>query len=43
MTAESGMELPVHNQADTCMPDLLICRKEHADVVFSLVRELATP
>lgn len=31
----------VYNQADTYMPDLLICRKEHADRVFALVAELA--
>jgi len=30
----------VYNQADTYMPDLLICRKEHAGQVLSLVREL---
>ena len=27
----------VYNQADTYMPDLLICRKEHADRVLALV------
>ncbi len=31
----------VYNQADTYMPDLLICRKEHADEVLRLVREVA--
>lgn len=31
----------VYNQADTYMPDLLICRKEHADRVLALVAELA--
>ena len=30
----------VYNQADTYMPDLLICRKEHADQMLTLVREL---
>lgn len=29
----------VYNQADTYMPDLLICRKEHADMVLALVAE----
>lgn len=32
----------VYNQADTYMPDLLICRKEHAERVLGLVREVAT-
>ena len=31
----------VYNQADTYMPDLLICRKEHADEVLRLVREVS--
>ncbi|MDE2620581.1 MAG: 3'(2'),5'-bisphosphate nucleotidase CysQ [Sphingomonadales bacterium] len=31
----------VYNQADTYMPDLLICRKEHAARVLGLVREVA--
>ncbi len=31
----------VYNQADTYMPDLLICRKEHADEVLRLVRDVA--
>ncbi len=31
----------VYNQADTYMPDLLNCRKEHADEVLRLVREVA--
>lgn len=31
----------VYNQANTYMPDLLICRKEHADEVLRLVREVA--
>lgn len=31
----------VYNQADTYMPDLLICRKEHADRVLALVAEAA--
>ena len=31
----------VYNQSDTYMPDLLICRKEHADRVLSQVAELA--
>ena len=31
----------VYNQRDTYMPDLLICRKEHADRVLSQVAELA--
>jgi 3'(2'), 5'-bisphosphate nucleotidase len=30
----------VYNQADTYMPDLLICRKEHADLVLSQVAAL---
>ena len=30
----------VYNQADTYMPDLLICRPEHANQVLDLVREL---
>ncbi len=30
----------VYNQADTYMPDLLICRTEHANRVLDLVREL---
>ncbi|WP_298200062.1 3'(2'),5'-bisphosphate nucleotidase CysQ [Novosphingobium sp.] len=30
----------VYNQADTYMPDLLICRKEHAPRVLALVREI---
>lgn len=30
----------IYNQADTYMPDLLICRKEHADPVLALVRQL---
>lgn len=29
----------VYNRADTYMPDLLICRKEHADRVLALVAE----
>ncbi len=29
----------VYNQADTYMPDLLICRKAHADLVLALVAE----
>ena len=29
----------VYNQRDTYMPDLLICRKEHADRVLQLVRD----
>ena len=31
----------VYNQADVYMPDLLICRKEHAERVLADVRELA--
>ncbi|MBC2670135.1 3'(2'),5'-bisphosphate nucleotidase CysQ [Novosphingobium piscinae] len=31
----------VYNQADTYMPDLLICRTEHAARVLELVREVA--
>lgn len=31
----------VYNQADVYMPDLLICRKEHADKVLQLVGEVA--
>lgn len=30
----------VYNQADTHMPDLLICRKEHAEMVLSQIRVL---
>ncbi len=30
----------VYNQADVYMPDLLICRREHADMVLEMVREL---
>ncbi|WP_260922800.1 3'(2'),5'-bisphosphate nucleotidase CysQ [Novosphingobium sp. 9] len=30
----------IYNQRDTYMPDLLICRKEHADKVLYLVRTL---
>ncbi|MGB3166326.1 MAG: 3'(2'),5'-bisphosphate nucleotidase CysQ [Alteraurantiacibacter sp.] len=29
----------VYNQADTYMPDLLICRKEHAEPVFAALRQ----
>ena len=32
----------VYNQADVYMPDLLICRKEHADMVLAEVARLAT-
>jgi 3'(2'), 5'-bisphosphate nucleotidase len=28
----------VYNQADTYMPDLLICRKEHAEMVLSRIK-----
>ena len=31
----------VYNQADTYMPDLLICRKEHAAMVLEKVKEAA--
>lgn len=31
----------VYNQADTYMPDLLICRKEHAGMVLAKVAEVA--
>ena len=31
----------VYNQQDVYMPDLLICRKEHADQVLRLVAEVA--
>ena len=31
----------VYNQADVYMPDLLVCRKEHADKVLQLVGEVA--
>ena len=31
----------VYNQADVYMPDLLICRKEHADMVLGEVARLA--
>jgi 3'(2'), 5'-bisphosphate nucleotidase len=31
----------VYNCPDVYMPDLLICRKEHADMVLDLVKELA--
>ncbi|OCC23931.1 3'(2'),5'-bisphosphate nucleotidase CysQ [Croceicoccus estronivorus] len=31
----------VYNQADTYMPDLLICRKDHADMVLEKVRSAA--
>ena len=31
-----------YNQPDTYLPDLLICRKEHAARVLELVREVAT-
>jgi 3'(2'), 5'-bisphosphate nucleotidase len=30
----------LYNQANTYLPDLLICRKEHAEQMLSLVREL---
>jgi 3'(2'), 5'-bisphosphate nucleotidase len=30
----------VYNQRDTYMPDLLICRKEHAEQVLALVRKI---
>ena len=30
----------VYNQADTYMPDLLICRKEHAEMVLSQIRAI---
>lgn len=30
----------VYNQRDTYMPDLLICRKEHADLVLSMIAAL---
>ena len=30
----------IYNRADTYMPDLLICRTEHADEVLGLVRDL---
>ncbi|AZI38220.1 3'(2'),5'-bisphosphate nucleotidase CysQ [Caenibius tardaugens NBRC 16725] len=29
----------IYNQADTYMPDLLICRKEHADLVLEKVKQ----
>ena len=32
----------VYNRADTYMPDLLICRKEHADMVLAMVAEVNT-
>lgn len=31
----------VYNQADTYMPDLLICRKEHAEMVLSRIASLS--
>lgn len=31
----------IYNQADTYMPDLLICRKEHADMVLEKVKKAA--
>lgn len=31
----------VYNQADTYMPDLLICRKEHADLVLARITKTA--
>jgi 3'(2'), 5'-bisphosphate nucleotidase len=31
-----------YNQTDTYLPDLLICRKEHAEQMLSLVRDLKT-
>ena len=31
----------VYNQADTYMPDLLICRKEHAGMVLEKVKAAA--
>ena len=31
----------IYNQADTYMPDLLICRKEHAERVLAEVAILA--
>jgi 3'(2'), 5'-bisphosphate nucleotidase len=27
----------VYNQADTYLPDLLICRREHAEAVLALI------
>lgn len=32
----------IYNRADTYMPDLLICRKEHADMVLAMVAEVNT-
>ena len=31
----------IYNQADTYMPDLLICRHEHADIVLGALAEIA--
>ena len=31
----------VYNQPDPWLPDLLICRKEHAQKVLGLIREVA--
>jgi 3'(2'), 5'-bisphosphate nucleotidase len=31
----------IYNQADTYMPDLLICRHEHADIVLEALAEIA--
>lgn len=31
----------VYNQTDTYMPDLLICRKEHADMILGEIRNLS--
>lgn len=33
----------VYNQADTYMPDLLVCRKEHANLVLDALRALGEP
>ncbi len=32
----------IYNQADTYIPDLLICHREHAEQVLALVREMQT-
>jgi 3'(2'), 5'-bisphosphate nucleotidase len=32
----------VYNRPDTYLPDLLICRRQHAEQVIALVRELGT-
>lgn len=32
----------IYNQSDVYLPDLLICRKEHADQVLALIAEVSS-